>query len=245
MLDVLLLRFDAPLVSFGGVVVDRHGVSFEFPARSLLTGLLANALGLDHRQAELLERLQRRLRHAARCDLPGEAIVDYQTVDLGQSFMLEGWTTRGAPESREGGTASKGTHFRYRHYLADAVYTLALTLEPAAESPTLDDCARALEEPERPLFLGRKCCLPAAPLLLGRRQAASLRAALESEPRSRRDLSKEPLRAWWPAEEEPPDPGQARQLPVCDERDWHNQVHVGRRFQWEGRLEVPEVAHDG
>ena len=40
----LVLRFDAPLMSFGGVMVDQHGVIDRFPGTAMLTGLLANAL---------------------------------------------------------------------------------------------------------------------------------------------------------------------------------------------------------
>jgi len=37
-IDVILLRFDAPLMSFGGVLVDEHGVTRQFPGASMLTG---------------------------------------------------------------------------------------------------------------------------------------------------------------------------------------------------------------
>ena len=45
MVDALLLRLDAPLMSFGAPMVDSNGVIQEFPALSMLTGLLGNALG--------------------------------------------------------------------------------------------------------------------------------------------------------------------------------------------------------
>ncbi|WP_324669367.1 type I-E CRISPR-associated protein Cas5/CasD [Geochorda subterranea] len=41
----LVMRFDAPLVSFGSVLVDQHGFIDLFPGTSMLTGLVANALG--------------------------------------------------------------------------------------------------------------------------------------------------------------------------------------------------------
>src|SRR5437762_157802 len=118
MIELLLLRFDAPLLSFGGVAVDNQGVTRRFPGRAMLTGLVANALGYTHGQSERLQSLQERLRYAARCDRPGQTFVDYQTVDLSQPFLEQGWTTRGTAEGREGGSARKGTHIRYRHYIA-------------------------------------------------------------------------------------------------------------------------------
>ena len=49
MRDALILRFDAPLMSFGGPMVDHNGVVQDFPPTSLLTGLIGNALGYEHR----------------------------------------------------------------------------------------------------------------------------------------------------------------------------------------------------
>lgn len=181
MTRVLLMRLDAPLISFGGVSVDNYGYTEDYPALSMVTGLLANALGYHHRGSERLQRLQNRLRMASRCDRPGERLVDYQTVDLGQELISDalGWTMRGKPE-RRGGLFSTGTHIRYRHYLADSVHTVALCLEPESESPTLDDLAEALQAPARPLFIGRKCCIPSTPLFLSITDAASPLQALES-----------------------------------------------------------------
>ncbi len=56
-MDVLRLRFDAPLMSFGDVIMDRHNVMDRFPRLSLLTGLLGNALGCRHGGAATLEAL--------------------------------------------------------------------------------------------------------------------------------------------------------------------------------------------
>jgi CRISPR system Cascade subunit CasD len=245
MLDMLVLRLDAPLVSFGGTLVDNRGFTQDFPGLSLLTGLLGNALGYEHREAEALGRLQRRLRYAVRRDRRGALLRDYQTVDLGQDFLSQdGWTTRGRTEGRAGGDASIGTHIRFRDYHADSLHTIVLTLTPASEPPDLESLERALREPERPLFIGRKCCLPAGPLLVGRLQAPTLREGLELAaplPPERRGEDGLLVEAWWPAEESG---GQdSRALDVTDERDWHNQIHTGRRTLRHGRLRAPEGSH--
>lgn len=241
--EFLILRLDAPLMSFGGVLVDENGVTEPFPTRSLLTGLLANALGYDHRDAPALQRLQDRLRHAARRDRPGRLLEDFQTVDLGQPFLTEAWTTRGEPVRRGGGIAATSTHIRRRHFWADCVFTVALTLEPAAEPPDLARCAEALTEPERPLFLGRKPCLPSLPLVMGLLRAASLHSALLRAPLSKRAVEGAgALAAWWPQAGEPEPPsGHGRLVPIYDERDWANQIHVGRRFVWEAQIERAQL----
>jgi len=245
-MDVLILRFDAPLMSFGAPIVDNRGAIQDHPPLSLLTGLLGNALGYDHREPERLQALQRRIRYAVRRDRSGERLTDYQTVDLGQDFLIDkGWTTRGAIERRAGGEARTGTHIRIRDYVADAVFTIALVLEPPHGSPSLDEVAAALESPERPLFLGRKPCLPAAPLLLERLEATSLYEALEKAQRldpKRVDGDPAVRPAWWPESEGPKD---GSLLPVTDERDWRNQIHGGQRFVRRGLVRLREVEHAG
>lgn len=235
-MDCLLLRFDAPLMSFGAVVVDQFNPVWQFPAASQLAGMLGNALGLDHRDADALEALQSRLRFAARWDAEPTAITDYQTVDLGQPSLHEtGWTTRGTRESRGKGEATSGTHIRYRDYWANGVATVALTLLGDAQ-PDLPTLEQALHYPARPLFIGRKVCLPGAPILLGRRGAASLKAALSAErladigPRARPAR----LRACWPDDE---GSGALREERF-DLRDWHQNAHLGSRGQQTGFLEI-------
>jgi len=244
-MKVLFLRFDAPLMSFGSVVVDQHNRTDAFPYRAMLTGLIANALGLTRRDEELQERLQARLRYAARRDRRGTNVVDYQTVDFSQSYMDSrlAWTTRGRLEERKGGGASEGTHIRYRHYLADAIVTVALTLDPEGEEPTLDDVKRAIEAPARPLFLGRKACIPSGPVLVGEMEASSLRQALEQFPRvgpvraggkPRSDSGALP--AIWHESEGREDEERTRLFPRVEDRDMANSIHVGRRIYVEGTV---------
>ncbi|MDP2312725.1 MAG: type I-E CRISPR-associated protein Cas5/CasD [Pseudomonadota bacterium] len=241
MISVLVLRLDAPLMSFGGTAVDNYGVTDDHPGTSMLAGLLANALGYDHRETARTQRLQSRLRHAARADRAGSRFVDYQTVDLGQPSLLGmGWTTHGVPEDRAG-AFSEGTHIRYRHYIADAIYTVALTLEPADEAPTLPELAAALQRPARPLFIGRKPCLPAAPLFLYTEDSPDLEAAIRSAPLAARRADKGSLTLWLPADEAT---GDGRTRYVRDQRDWANQIHSGERLVRVDELHPPAEAAD-
>ncbi len=242
MLDVLLLRFDAPLMSFGTVAVDAIGHTSPFPGRSLLTGLLGNALGLDHRDADALIRLQGRILHAVRRDYGGEVRTDYQTVDLGQPFLRDevAWTTWGRLDPRGGSAENKvGTHIRHRDYLVDSVFTVALTLAPADQAPDLDALASAVQQPARPLFLGRKNCLPANPIFLARTRAASLVDAVceAVTPKAPERPLDERLRLWWPERDGERRDLHGRRITLTDERDWHNQVHVGSYAMYEGFFE--------
>ena len=229
-------------MSYGAPAIDQNGVVQAFPALSMLTGLFANALGWEHRDVNQLETLQERLRYAARIDRRGEALVDYQTVGLGKDWMLPekaGWTTRGRIAPR-GGASGEATHQRYRHYRADSIHTVALTLV-GDEAPSSDDVAEALRKPARPLFIGRKCCLPAAPVLLDAVHGASLVSVLASIPRASR-ANPGPLPAcWWDGDDATTSSGDSRIVPVTDERDWRNRVHVGRRLMREGHVDPPEA----
>jgi CRISPR system Cascade subunit CasD len=243
-MEVLLMRWEAPLLSFGGLMVDQQGVIQAFPALSMVTGLLGNALGYDHSEVELLQSLQGRLSYAVRADIPGHRMMDYQTVDLGQDFLVDtGWTTRGAPSERGKGEATSGTHIRFRDYIADALYLVAVTVTDGF--PTVKMLGDAVREPSRPLFLGRKTCVPSSPMYLGIRESPSLLASLRAEPRLQRGGRRaatlpyaEPLspgiESWWPDDG---DTGsEVRRVQVTDQRDWKNQLHVGLRTMRHGLI---------
>lgn len=240
---VLCLHLDGPLMSFGGVQIDNKGPSEAWPGRSMLTGLLGNALGWTHGQVDRLQSLQGRIDHAVREDQAGRRLRDFQTVDLGQPHLVDaGWTRSGHME-RRGGASGTTTHIRERHYWANRVMTVVLTLL-GDESPTLEDLAGALRRPARPLFLGRKSCLPARPLLVGIFDAESLETAaiLAPWPTGVRRPENGQVQIWFSTDSESTD-GHTRI--ARDQRDWHSQLHAGRRLvrnEWHALAsEAPDV----
>lgn len=225
MARILLLRLEGPLLAFGGETVDARGVVADFPAASMLTGLLANALGWRRGERAKLQRLQDRLVFAARIDREGERLTDFQTVLLDQAD--QGWTTRGRPEGRAGGAGTyKAPHIRRRDFDADKSVTVALCLADESELPDLDVLAAALGEPARPLFLGRKSCPPAEPILLASVDAPSLLDALTGEPLAQ-ESDRRDIRVLLPASEAPQE--RDRREPITDRRDWRSGVHAGSR----------------
>jgi CRISPR system Cascade subunit CasD len=239
MSEHLILRLDAPLVSFGSPLIDALGCVQAFPALSMLTGLLANALGYTHSEFARLGRLQQRIRYAARTDRAGLPMDDFQIVDMEQPWMNDdtAWTTRHRIVKRG---SSTDKHIRERTYRADSVHTVALGLEVVDESPTIHDLVSALREPARPLFLGRKACLPAAPLFWGLVDAEGPYAALRKVPglSGRRASASTRMPAWWFDDDaSASEAGPSVAIPVTDERDWPNQFHVGRRTMRQGFIE--------
>jgi CRISPR system Cascade subunit CasD len=202
--------------------------------------MIGNALGWDHSEGERLNRLQDRLRYAARLDRPGTLIVDYQTVDLGQPHMTEtGWTTWGRPE-RRGGLSGDKTHIRYRHYRAGAIVTAVVTLQPEDDDPPLGAVEASLRAPERPLYIGRKSCIPASPIYRGSTEGPSLLAMLRQVPPPP-EVKEIRMFAQWPADDE--SVPESREILIVEHRDWINQIHAGESKVRQGIIDLAETGH--
>ena len=226
------LRLHAPLAAFGGEMIDAHGVIRNVPAQSMFTGLLANALGWTRAMRAEHQALQKRIVFGVvwERDVAHSRMTDYQTARLGKNDRA--WTTRGIPAGRAGGAATYvGAHQRWRDYHADMRLTAVVRLDPADADPTLDALAAALDRPARPLFIGRKSCLPSAPIFRGwLTDAADASAALRAVALT--NASK--LLAFWPEGEGTADA--VRITTVTDERNWESGLHGGSRRICEGSI---------
>ena len=226
------LQLRAPLAAFGGEMIDAHGVIRNFPAQSMLTGLLANALGWKRSMREEHQSLQERIVFGAlwEQEVGLSRMMDYQTAQLGKNDQA--WTTHGIPAGRAGGHATyAGAHQRWRDYHTDLRVAVVLRLEPTSTTPTLEDLATALDHPARPLFIGRKSCLPSGPIFAGWvEEATDARDALQEVA----PLDTPPLSAFWPESEGAE--GAHRTTDVTDERNWLSGLHGGTRRQCEGRI---------
>lgn len=241
----LLLHLESPLMAFGGETIDQLGVTRRFPAASMLTGLFANALGWRRTQTLAHQNLQDRLVFAVRIDREPATrwpMRDFQTAQL--SHMDRGWTTRGTPDKRGGGRQTYNPpHIRQREYLADMVVTVALRLEPEGDSPNLDRLADALQQPARPLFIGRKPCLPSNPLFEGFIEERTALDALLAWPLSNAPLpaaaegATTSVQVVWSAREQPQRTRPARTYQITDQRNWDSSgLHGGGRLVCEGTV---------
>ena len=244
----LIMNLESPIMSFGGETIDNLGVTRRFPAASMLTGIFANALGWRRIERGKHQSLQDRLIFAARIEREpagGVSMQDFQTAQLGSRDR--GWTTRGYPEGRAGGANTyNAPHLRYRDYLADMRVTLALRLrEPNANdahAPTLDALADALQHPQRPLFIGRKPCLPSVQLYGGFHKGDScLAALLDLELPHPEHAPPRVAMQWHDGEDKGVDLEKSeirsRSQMLTDERNWRSGLHGGGRLVHEGSVD--------
>jgi CRISPR system Cascade subunit CasD len=149
----LLLRLAGPLQSWG----ERSAFtpvrdSATYPTRSALTGIFAAAEGIA-RGDQGLERYDA-LRFTVRVDRAGRRLVDYHTVG--------GGFPKAQTAATSGGSNKGAAVITRRHYLADAVFTIAVT-GPTADTERI---AQALRHPHWAPYLGRRSCPPDEPFLL-------------------------------------------------------------------------------
>lgn len=141
----------------------------EAPTKSGLLGIVCSAMGLSRAAArEVLGELNT-LRLAVRADRPGRRWWDYQTVGAGKGLLC-------ANGDRKTGAA--GTLVTRREYLSDASF-LAVLL---GEEGLVSRVTAALQRPRWAVYLGRKSCLPAVPVLAGEGTFDAPDAALASHP---------------------------------------------------------------
>jgi CRISPR system Cascade subunit CasD len=155
----LLLHLSGPLQSWGTNSPWNRRDTHTHPTRSGLIGLLAAAEG--RQRGEPLDDYDA-VEFTIRIDRPGTVIEDFHTVGGGRS-------REETPPLAAGGRRplGKGTVVSKRHYLTDAVFTVAVT---DADTDFLDTLAAKLAEPVYTLHLGRRSCPPTAPLYLGSHQ---------------------------------------------------------------------------
>lgn len=219
----LILDLCAPLMAFGGVAIDHVGPTRDFPAASMLTGLFANALGWHWKDTAAHQNMQDRLIFGCRIEDEGRLVTDSQNAKLEKNDS--GWTTFGAPEGRDGASYN-APHRRRRDYLADGRVLVVLRLTNALQQPTLDHLAQALQRPARPLFIGRKPCLPTRPIFAGWTDGDTAHAALLA-------VNKSAARAQWPEDEGPTGD---QTLEHADLRNWRSGLHGGSRVVVQGYL---------
>lgn len=152
-MSTLLLTLTGPLQSWGSSSRFVRRGTEPAPTKSGVVGLLAAAQG--RRRSDPVEDLAA-MRFGVRIDQPGRLVRDFQTE-----------------QRRDGGALP----LSYRFYLADAIFLAGVEGDPEF----LEVLAEAIRRPVFPLYLGRRSCPPAGPLL-PRVLAGDLEEVLREQP---------------------------------------------------------------
>lgn len=152
-LYTLLLRFSAPLQSWGSASKYDLRETDYMPTKSGVIGMLAAALG--RKRNESLEDLAE-LKFGVRIDLPGTKLDDFHITQMGEKL---------------------NANLSHRVYLSDAIFLVGLE---CGDFKFLQMAANALAHPKFCIFLGRKSCPPTLPLVLGIHET-DLESALRGE----------------------------------------------------------------
>ncbi len=163
-MKLLRFVFDAPMMAFPAVSIDSLCPTLPVPTISMIVGLLGNAMGIDHSEPKKLFEIQDCIKDLfSYVEGNPQTLKDFQTVDLTQPHLSEklAWTTRGKLLERSGGETK--THIRNKEYVTNCIVTSYVEFS----NDFLEKAACALKNPRRPLFIGRKCCIPAMPIYGG------------------------------------------------------------------------------
>lgn len=156
----LALMLDAPLMSWGFASRFQRRTTGIHPTRSGILGMLCAALGAvrgSTAERQWLARFESlRLTVLA---IPRQPEGCHQPLEIQR---LEDYHTVSGTRSAEN-RIKKDAVLTHRQYLLDAKFGVIL----AGSSATLEPVAEALRNPRWGVWFGRKCCLPAAPVLRG------------------------------------------------------------------------------
>jgi CRISPR system Cascade subunit CasD len=140
----LLMRFQAPLQSWGVSSLFTERDTSQEPSKSGVIGLICAALGRG-REANLSDLVSMRM--GVRVDREGKLEVDFQTA---RNILAS-----------DGKTSDKSV-ISNRYYLSDAAFLVGLE----GDKEALEVIHRALRSPKWPLYLGRKAFPPGTPVWL-------------------------------------------------------------------------------
>ena len=153
----LALFLDAPLQSWGYKSKFDYRTSAAYPTRSAVIGMFCAALGVDRRNETRLADLHE-LKMTVYIFYPSPRLVDYHTVG-------GGWDKRKYPMNvvRKADGKPGNTVVTHREYLMDTKFGIVIY----THSSLAEELAQALRYPEWGVWLGRKSCIPATPIVQG------------------------------------------------------------------------------
>ena len=159
----LSLRLTGPLQSWAANSPFNHRQTGLFPTKSAIAGLCCAALGAPRGsewESSILDDF-RKLRMEA-IAIPRKNPFDQKKSPLSVGRLRDYHTVeRTRTASKD--SIKKNAQLTYRFYLEDAEFGVVLS----GDGKFLDKLADAIKDPKWGIWLGRKACIPAAPVFAG------------------------------------------------------------------------------
>ena len=169
--NVLFLRLAGTMQSWGTSSRFQLRRTDLYPSKSGVLGMLLCAMGVPREDSPRVLQSLNPLLMGVRIDRAGITDWDYHTAGA-----KIGIRSADGKIKRTASTGEYETLLSRRQYLYDASFLVALH----GDAGTIGVCAEALSDPVWPLYLGRKCCIPGEPVLVGTGSFDSLIEALSS-----------------------------------------------------------------
>jgi CRISPR system Cascade subunit CasD len=155
----LSLRFEGPLQSWGVDSQYNRRSTGLMPTKSAVAGMCCAALGADRGSAQETEVLSR-VRELRMLAVAIPRSIRERKLEVRR--MLDYHTVQGTVRAADGKPKGECV-LTQRQYLSDAGFGVVL----AGDRTFLRDLADALRDPKWGIWLGRKACIPTAPVLAG------------------------------------------------------------------------------
>jgi len=153
----LALYFDAPMQSWGFQSRLERRTTLGYPTKSGVVGMLCAALGIPRQDRDSIRQLAN-LGIYVLVLSKAQRMTDFHTVGGGYDPKQD---KDSVPAKVDGGAPA--TVVTYRDYLVDGKFAVLLH----GEATLLGRCEAALRDPKWGVWLGRKSCIPAAPICHG------------------------------------------------------------------------------
>jgi len=166
-IPLIILRLEGDFQSFGTQGKWYIRETDPEPSKSAIIGMIGNAMGLKKFDPKLVE-LEQKLELAIRIDREGTVIEDYHTIQKGSRSANHKF--------------SDNPLLTTRTYLQNASF-LVIVKSKTNDKSYLESIANAFQNPKRPIYIGRKCCIPTKPVFQAlKEQYTSMEEAIRNEP---------------------------------------------------------------
>jgi len=171
--NTLFLRLAGPMQSWGTSSRLQLRRTDAYPSKSGVLGMVLCAKGVPREDSPKELGPLTPLLMGVRVDRAGTSDWDYHTVGAKIGIRTAKGKIKRTGNTKDGPIE---TLLSRREYLYDASFLVALH----GSADDIDACASALDNPVWPIFLGRKCCVPAEPVFAGLGTFDGLTDALSS-----------------------------------------------------------------